>query len=233
MRSQKGGNDMIMDLQRFGGRGAGGGESLGGGSGKPINIISETDVWSYRHNPNNAPFVDEINTSVRDIQNDFPEIMSTAEYVMAAEMGGADAVGTLGYFSTDSHTVALNTRYTDIDRMNSIYDKGGDYHPSRGDKSAVQAVAYHEMGHAVNQQIAERMGTDLDTAAKSIVDNAYKNAGGKGGTKKWAGKISGYAQDSNAECIAEAMCDYYCNGSKASSQSKAIVSELKKVYKGG
>lgn len=73
---------MEINLQRFGGRGAGGGASLGGGSGKPINIVSETDVWSYRHNPNNAPFVDEINSSVRDIQEDFPQIMSTAEYVM-------------------------------------------------------------------------------------------------------------------------------------------------------
>lgn len=221
---------MEINLQRFGGRGAGGGASLGGGSGKPINIVSETDVWSYRHNPNNAPFVDEINSSVRDIQEDFPQIMSTAEYVMSSELGGADAIGTLGYFSPDTHTVALNSRYTDIDRMNAIYDKAGDFHPSRGSKTAVQAVAYHEMGHAVNQQIAERMGVDLDTAAKTIVDNAYNNSKGRGGTKAWAKGISGYATDSNAECIAEAISDFYCNGSKANSKSKAIVKEMKRMY---
>lgn len=68
----------------------------------------------------------------------------------------------------------------------------------------------------------------LDDAAKQIVDNAYKSSKGNGGTKAWAGKISGYAQENNAECIAEAVCDWYCNGNKAASQSKAIMTELKK-----
>ena len=46
------------NLQFFGGRGSGGGgESLGSGGGGSVNFVSETDVWSYRHNPNNQPFV--------------------------------------------------------------------------------------------------------------------------------------------------------------------------------
>ena len=44
-----------LNLQYFGGRG--GGSDLTLGSGKSINIKSETDVWSYRHNPDNEPLL--------------------------------------------------------------------------------------------------------------------------------------------------------------------------------
>lgn len=77
----------------------------------------------------------------------------------------------------------------------------------------------------------------MDVAAERIVKNAYKNSRKKGGIKKWAQRISGYATESNSECIAEAVADYYCNGSGASASSHAIVRELKraysKLYKGG
>lgn len=216
------------DLQIFGGRGAGG-ESLGKGKEKPINIISTTDVWSYRHNPNNAPYVDAINSSVRDMADDFPDLMNTVNQVETAELGGADKTGVLGFYG--GGRMALNSNYTNIDKMNATYDqtvKQG-YHPSRGNKNGTEAVAYHEMGHALTDNIVDKVGAnDLDGAAKVIVDNAYKASKGTGGTKAWAGKISGYAQESNAECVAEAVADWYCNGSKASSASKAIMTELKK-----
>lgn len=221
---------MKMNLQFFGGRGASsGGESLSTGSGKPINIKSETDVWSYRHNPNNEPFVDSINSSVRGIADDFPGLMDDVQEVNTAELGGADKTGTLGFYGDGR--IALNQNYTDVDKMNRVYDsavKSG-YHPSRGNKNGTEAVAYHEAGHALTDSIAKKMGAkDLDAASKKIVDDAYKASGGKGGTKAWAGKISGYAQESYAECVAEAVADWYCNGKKASLNSKAIMTELKK-----
>ena len=115
--------------------------------------------------------------------------------------------------------------------MNDTYDaavKSG-YHPSRGNKSGTEAVTYHEMGHALTDSIAKKMGVkDLDAASKKIVNDAYKASGGKGGTKAWAGKISKYAQDNFAECVAEAVSDWYCNGNKARSNSKAIMTQLKK-----
>lgn len=210
-------------------KGGSGGESLGGGSGKSLNILNETDVWSYRHKQGNEPFVDEINTGIRTIQNDFPGIMNDVGKVNAAELGGADKANVLGYY--DGNGVALNKNYTNIDKMNKVYDNATatGYHPSRGDKTGTQAVAFHEMGHALTDHIGKKIGgKNIDDSAKKIVDSAYKNSNGRGGTKAWAGKISKYAQENNAECIAEAVADWYCNGSKASKVSKAIVTELKK-----
>lgn len=221
---------MILDLQFFGGRGAdssGGGESLGDGGGKSVNIKSETDVWSYRHNPDNAPYVDDINGAVRDMENDFPGLMDSVQKVNTVEMGGTDKLNTLGIYGNGR--VGINSNYTNVDKMNAIYDKAGKDHPSRGDKSAVEAVTYHEMGHALTDAIKGKVGAkNLDESSKTVVEAAYKATKGKGGTKAWAGKISGYAQDSWAECVAEAVSDFYCNGSKAHANSKAIMAELRK-----
>ena len=220
---------ITFNIQFFGGRGSSSGSSLSMGGGGNVNIQNETDVWSYRHNPNNQPFVDQINGSVATMQNDFPDLMESVNTVNATKFGGADNTATLGCYGHGS--VSINRNYTNVDKMNTVYDnavKSG-YHPSRGNKTAVEAVTYHEMGHALTDHIASKMGEkDLDHSSKKIVDNAYKATKGKGGTKAWAGKISGYAQDSYAECVAEAVADWYCNGNKAHAHSKAIMAELKK-----
>lgn len=211
--------------------GGGGGPSLGGGSGKSVNILNQTDVWSYRHRQDNAPFVDAINSGVATIQSDFPDVMETVNAVNAARLGGRDRNGTLGFYSSADKTVALNVNYTDIDKMNRVYDnavKSG-FHPARGNKSGTEAVALHEMGHALTDHVGRKMGAaDLDDAAKRIVDSAYARSGGTGGTKAWASRISGYATKNNAECVAEAVADWYCNGNNAKSQSKAIMAELRR-----
>jgi len=205
------------------------GPSLSDSSGKDVNIVNEMDVWSYRHNPDNEPFVDAINSGARRIHEDFPGMMDAVENVSASELSGADKMGVLGYYSELDKTVAINENYTDIDKMNQVYDHSVSegYHPGRGDKSGTEAVTLHEMGHALTAYVAKQMGVpNLDAAAKRIVNAAYKASNGRGGTKAWAGKISGYAQDSYAECIAEAVADYYCNGANASAQSRAIMQEL-------
>lgn len=218
-----------LKLQFFGGRGASGGPSLGGGSGKSINIKSETDIWTYRHRQENEPFVDAINTGVQTIADDFPGLMDDVNRVNSAELGGSDANTVLGFYGNGR--VALNENFTNIAKMNRVYDdavKQG-FHPSRGKKSGTEAVTLHEMGHALTDHLKAKVGANsLDEAAKTIVNNAYNATNSKGGTKAWAGKISKYAQESYAECIAEAVSDWYCNGSKAAAESKAIVKEMKR-----
>lgn len=224
---------MEMNLQFFGGRGAdGGGPSLSKGSGKSIGIRNSEDIWSYRHNPNNEPFANQMISSSQDVQKDFPGLFKeNLNSVNAANFTGADNVSTLGVYSASDKSVTLNKNYTNVDKMNTVYDKAVEknYHPSRGDKTGVEAVTYHEMGHAITEHIAQQGGfKDLDTASVDIVNKAYKASNGKGGTKAWAKNISGYATENYAECVAEAVADHYCNGSKASKQSKAIWNELKK-----
>lgn len=207
------------------------GVNLGGGSGGSVNLQQATDIWSYRHNPNNAPFVDSINNSVADINLDFPDVADSINQVDAVKLGGKDNNGTLGYWQPATGTLAINQNFTDIDKMNAVYGASvrSGFHPSMGNKNGVEAVTYHEMGHAITSNIMEKMGSsDFDGVAKTIVDNAYKANGGKGGTTKWAKQISGYAAKNNAECIAEAVADVYCNGNKAHANSKAIVAELKR-----
>lgn len=216
------------DLQFFGGNGAGG-TSLSNGGGGSIDIVSTTDVWSYRHESGNEPFVDEINTGIRDIQNDFKDVMNTVYTVEAAKFGGADATQTLGAYGAGG--LLMNQNYTNVDKMNRVYDQAvkSGFHPSRGDKSGTQAVAIHEMGHALTDHVAQKMGVaGLHEASNKIVKDAYKKSGAKGGNKAWARSISGYAATNYAECVAEAVADWYCNGSKAKSASKAIMAELKK-----
>lgn len=221
---------MEVNLQFFGGRGSGSdGPSLSSGGGGSVDIQNATDVWSYRHNPDNQQYVDNINSAVRNMSDDFPGLMDDVNRVDAAEFGGADRTNTLGCYG--SGTVSINTNYTNVDKMNRVYDQAVEsgYHPGRGDKSGVEAVTYHEMGHALTDHIASKMGKrNLDESSKQIVNDAYKASGGKGGTKSWAGGISKYAQESFAECVAEAVADYYCNGNKASDNSKAIMTQLQK-----
>jgi len=124
--------------------------------------------------------------------------------------------------------------------MASAYDdcvKKG-YHPGRGNKTAEQAVIAHELGHSLTSVAMQKMrSNNFDDVSKKIMKEA-QNILSKGlkkkkypGTRKIATKISEYATSSNAECIAEATADVYCNGSKAKAESKAVVQALKGFMK--
>ncbi len=189
--------------------------------------MEETDVWSYRHRANNEPFVDSINDSVRTVQEDFPFVMDALDSVSASELGGEDRYTTLGYYG--GKTLGINRQFTNIEKMNEVFDSEPGFHPSRGSRNGTEAVTFHELGHALTDAIAQKAGLgNIDNAAKMIVKAAYKKSGIKGGNIKLARQISGYAQKNYSECVAEAVADWYCNGSKASNASKLIMAEIKR-----
>ena len=157
--------------------------------------------------------------------------MDTVEHIDAAKLGGADNQTTLGFYSPSDKMVAINRNYTDVDKMNAVYDAAvsSGYHPSRGGLTGTEAVAIHELGHALTDHVAAKMGLwNMDLAARQIFMDAYRATKGRGKYKEWAGKISGYARENYAEAVAEAVADYYCNGNKAHAHSIAIMNELKK-----
>lgn len=88
----------------------------------------------------------------------------------------------------------------------------------------------HEYGHALNDAVARKMNTTLDASARVICEEARKRTNHKG-VVKMANSISGYASYSNAETIAEAFCDVYCNGKKANKESIAVVGVMNSYLK--
>ena len=138
--------------------------------------------------------------------------------------------GVLAYY--DGEGIAINNEYLNSDTMNAVYKKcvESGFHPSNGSKTGMEAVVSHELGHAVNGIIADRMGTSLHASADRIVNEAMKNTKHKS-VSTFQSKISGYAKQSYAETVAEAMADCYCNGKKARSESKAIQKVVDKYMK--
>ena len=150
-----------------------------------------------------------------------------------ANFKGKDA-NTLGCYDSAGN-ITMNKSAINSSTLNSVYDENvkSGYHPSRGNKSAVEAVAAHEYGHSLTENVRKKMGGNLtyDQAAERIVSEARKTTGHKGNIK-FGRSISEYATVSNAETIAEGFSDWYCNGNKAKAASKAIVNTCKKYLNG-
>ena len=140
---------------------------------------------------------------------------------------------TMAYY--DGTNIAVSEKYFNSKLMNSAYDecvKDG-FHPGRGKYTGMEAVVAHEYGHALTKEVGAKLGLNtlnLNEASAFIVKEARKSTGHRG-VVIMARKISRYATSSNAEAIAEAVCDCYCNGNKAKAQSKAIKSVLDKYLK--
>ena len=138
--------------------------------------------------------------------------------------------GVMAYYDGDG--IAINSEYLDSKTMNEAYKRcvESGFHPSSGSKSGLEAVVSHELGHALNDMIGAKMGTDIDGSAKKIFNEAM-NGSKRTNAQNFAGKISGYAKYSYAEAVAEAISDCYCNGKKAKSESKAIKKVVDKYLK--
>lgn len=213
------------------GRGSSGsGGNLGKGSGgvNPANIKNERDLVSERERKQGE--VDDVLSVARSIHDEFG--VDVGQFTLA-DIGGKDS-NTMAF--SDGENVGFNSKYFDGDKANGAYDEcvSSGFHPSRGGKSAIEAITAHEDGHILAEKVAKKLGISgadsIDSASKVVVDRATKSMKYKG-SKQLAKKISGYAMHSNAECLAEAFSDVYCNGGKAKAESKAVVSVIKDILK--
>lgn len=201
-----------------------GGRQKGGVN--PNDIVSTRDLISERESQQEA--VDATLTVLRDL---YEEYGVTADQIQLAKLKGSKAMGVLGY--SDGYNVAINEKYFNSKAMDSAYEasvKSG-FHPSNGDKTGLQAVVAHEMGHRITEVVSTKLGNrqvlDMESTSRQIVTEARKQTNHRGNII-FGSKISGYSTHSNAETIAEAVSDVYCNGKKAKAESKAVVSVLKK-----
>lgn len=205
----------------MGGRGA----SSSGGATGGIDLINATTTSLISAREGKRTEVDDTLRVLRDIQDMYGV---DVEDVQLATIKGKGA-RVMAYYDSAGN-LAVNQAYFNSERMQRAYDGCVDngFHPSRGDKTAMEAVVAHEMGHRLNDVAAGGWG-NLDATADKIVAAAAKRLGYRG-KKGLASQISGYAQKSNAEAVAEAFADVYCNGGKASRESRAIVAELNKYF---
>ena len=218
-----------LNLQFFGGRGAssGGGGGGGGVSGGGTALETES-LMSYRET--DQATVDEVMGVFSDVYDQYG---AQVEDIQLAKMD-KDGASTLAYYDYGDH-IAFNKDFFDSAKMDATYDRcvSSGFHPSRGNKTGLQAVAAHELGHKLTNDVAKKRGmgyAGLDGAAKLIMEDARKSGKFKG-VRVMAAKISGYAKTSNAEAISEAFADVFCNGSKAKAESKAVVNSLNKFLK--
>ena len=218
-----------LNLQLFGGRGAssGGDGFTGGGSGlNPANIVKTTSLMSEIGKQPTE--VDETMQVFKDINAEYGYVIQD---VQLATLKGADGASTMAYY--DGSNIAINKTYFDKAKMESSYAdcvKSG-FHPSQGNKTALQAVTSHELGHALTDAVGAKMTGVKGDPAKAILNEAKKSIGFKGNIGSMAGKISGYAKYNAHEAIAEAFADVYCNGKKAHKESQAIVNVMNKYLK--
>lgn len=217
-----------LNLQFFGGRGAGSssGRMKGGGIGA-ADIVSTTSLVSEREG--NQALVDETLAVFKDVYDEYGAQVTD---IQIAEL--KPGASTMAYYDGDGN-IAFNKAYFDSAKMDKAYAacvKSG-YHPSNGKKTAMQAVAAHELGHKLTADVSVKLGMGslgLDSAATKIVTEA-RSATRHRGVVQMASKISKYATSSNAEAVAEAFADVFCNGKKARKESKAIVDVLNKYVK--
>lgn len=219
-----------LNLQFFGGRGArgSGGREGGGGGLNPGDIVSTRDFIGERGHMEAT--VDEVLSVFSDVQGEYGYVVNDIE-LATLKGNGASA---LAYY--DGANIAFNESYMSGESMSKAYAacvKDG-FHPSNGNKTALQAVAAHEIGHGLTDAVADKMGITgvrkIDTAATRIVNEARKSTKHRG-VVQLASKISKYATYSNTEAIAEAFSDVFCNGNKARSESRAIVGVMNKYLK--
>ena len=208
-----------------GGQGGSGGGGRQGGKGIKIGDILETREMLSAVNVDNK-IVSGTLTVAKKVNDEYNETI--AEFQLAKLKPGVPAIA---YY--DGANIAINERFANSSVMNREYDKcvKDGYHPSRGKYSGTEAVAAHEFGHALTDAVGKKLGiTDIDKAAKRIVNEARKITKDRG-VVIMANKISRYATVSNAEAVAEAYTDVFCNGAKAAAQSTVIVSVIDKYLK--
>lgn len=212
----------------MGGRGAssGGGAGVGGsGSHADIQILAAGDLTSKR-NEGRQIEVDSVLEVLRNVNDEYGYILNDS---IVAKLGGKDGARVLAFYE-EGGVIGVNQKFFNQASIEAAYDAAGDYHPPRGAKNGMEAVIAHEAGHALTDAVAAKLNLSHDAAARRIVGEAWK-AKNQTVAQQMAKNISGYATESNSECIAEAFCDVYCNGNNATQESKRIVKIIDKYLK--
>lgn len=213
----------------MGGRGAssgGNGGFTGGNSSlNPADIVSTTSLVSAREGKQQE--VDETLAVFRDVADEYGYVVDD---IQIATLKGKGA-STMAYY--DGQNIAVNKTYFDKAKMESAYEKCVEqgFHPSKGNKTALQAVASHELGHALTDAVESKMSSVKGDRAIAILNEAKSQGKFKGSLGDMAGRISGYAKYNPREAIAEAFSDVYCNGKSATKESIAIVNVMNKYLK--
>lgn len=205
----------------MGGRGSSSsrGGATGGAGGK---IISTTSLISARETKQVE--VDQVLSTLRAVAEQYGQDLND---VQLAKMAPGSAA--MAYYDA-SGNLAINEAYFDAKTMDQTYDAcvSSGFHPPRGAKTGLEAVAAHEVGHHLTEIAGMRKGYgawQLDRVSADIMKEAASRLSIRGSSTV-AAKISGYAKENHAEAIAEAFADVYCNGNKASAESRAVVEIL-------
>lgn len=220
--------------------GRGSSKSNAGEGVNPKNIVNTEDMISARNDSNKSQ-VDDVLKVAKAMTKQYGNDVAIEGTFKLANFKGKDS-NVLGCYSHDG-SITMNKTYMTSKNLDSVMDESfkRGYHPSRGNKSGVEAVAAHEYGHSLTANVQKKMGlSNYGVAATRIVTEAriaheVSSAGSKPVSfttnKSWRKSISGYGAGSDIEAIAEAVSDVYCNGNKASSKSRAIVDVMTKYLK--
>lgn len=205
----------------MGGRGSS--SSTRTGTGGKVDVLSADSLISARER--RGAEVDATLSVLRDIRESYGVDIEDAQVVRIKQ------AGVMAYYDSEGN-LAVNNTYFDMQKMNSAYDNSvaSGFHPSRGNKSGMEATVAHEMGHRLTDIAGQNMGWgkwNLELASTKILTEARKNLRASS-IASMQGNISGYAKQNGPEAIAEAFSDVYCNGRKAKRESTAIVNVLKK-----
>ena len=204
-------------------RGLGGGGGGGAGAAATRDLVSEREGFQRE--------VDEVLGVSRAVADMYGNDAVINQFQVAT-MKGSEKNSVIGYYD-GGNNIAINENYFNSSKLNDAYDqcvKSG-FHPSRGNKTGLEAVTAHEYGHALTAYAAKKMGAGSLVAAAAKIVKESKGAAGHKNVYDLASKISGYAKHSYAETIAEAFSDVFCNGSKAKKESRAVVDTMNKYIK--
>lgn len=208
----------------MGGRGAGSGGRAAGGISMG-SIIGTKELLSTRDEGRQRE-ADQVLNVLRDVRDQYGV---TATEAQVASLRGRASSSCIAYYDA-SGNVAVNKKFYDEQKINQSYDHcvASGFHPSRGNKTGLEAVVAHEMGHRLTEVAGLKAGYgtwQLDRVGDEIVNQAMKNLK-RTDRGKFRKKISGYADHNNAETLAEAFADVYCNGKKAKRESREVVNIL-------
>lgn len=201
-----------------------GGNDLGGGGGGggDITPTNMQDMISQRERHEDA--VDASLEAMRYISQEYGIVAGDNP----VETATFDVPEVMAFYDPMRGNVTINDLYFNNQQaLASAYadNVASGFHPKLGDKTAMDAVVAHELGHQTMYEYAKINGVTGDELAKVIVQKSSKEC--KADALDMAGNISRYATKDNHECIAESVADVYCNGDGASFESKTVVKWLK------